>query len=48
MLYDIQSIIDMYCNCFLLAFPLGLVMLIAEKLIYIFQDFILGKKKVNL
>lgn len=45
---DYQVVVNLYTTLMLIGFPIGLVMLIAEKLIYIFQDFVLGKKRVNL
>ena len=41
--YNIQTIVDLYSSFMLIGFPIGIVMLIAEKLTLWFQDFILGK-----
>lgn len=41
---DYQVIINMYASVFALGFPIGLIMLIGEKLVFMFQDFVLGKR----
>lgn len=41
--YDIQIIVNMFVAFCKIGFPIALVMNIAEKLISIFQDFVMGR-----
>ena len=41
---DYQVVVNMYSAIFMVAMPIGLTMLIGEKLLHIFQDFVLGKR----
>lgn len=44
MLADYQMVVDMFVSIFSVGVPIGFAMLIGEKLLIIFQDFVLGKK----
>lgn len=41
---DYQVVVNMYTAIFAVAMPIGLVMLVGEKLLHIFQDFVLGRR----
>lgn len=44
MAIDLQAIIDLYTKITIIALPLGLVILITEKIVDMFISFIFGKK----
>lgn len=44
MIMDLQVITDLFITFMLIAFPIALVMLICEKLISIFKQFVLGNE----
>ena len=46
MIIDYQVVMNLFINCFTFAFPIGLIMLICEKILDIFQNFVLGRKEI--
>lgn len=44
MVMDLQVLTDLFKTFMMIAFPIALVMLIAEKLISIFKQFVLGNE----